>query len=175
MGFFKRRSLKSAVKSAARKTIKKALSPAKKKKKAAPAMTNSRRGLENPTPTAKAFETPLGKIRVRVEGERYRKEKINKMKKNVPRRFSLTPQNQYQRDVGWPEGNFVNLNTYPSKRTTYNNWLGYVEYDGKPSASILAQYVNSGHPVSVWGEVVQNGEYVDIYLLLPRKNEIVLP
>lgn len=120
-------------------------------------------------PAVETVEVPKGPIRVHVQAEEYRKNKAASVELNTPVRFSLSPKNSFQIQKNWPYGEFYNVNTYPSTETTNKNWLGYVSYEGKPTAAQIADLVNSGKAVSCWGEYeIEDGE-VNIVLTIPRK------
>ena len=115
------------------------------------------------------IEVPHGPIKVHVEGEVWRSKNIGKPTLNESIKFSLTPKNQYQTTRGWPDGKFYNVNTYPSIETTRSNWLGYVSYQGKPTASEIAKLVNSDSSVSVFGFFeLEDGE-LNAVITIPRK------
>ena len=38
----------------------------------------------------------------------------------------LKPQNQYQKEMGWPEEPFLNVIPAGAENTTKDNWLGYI-------------------------------------------------
>lgn len=40
--------------------------------------------------------------------------------------FVLAPQNQYQKEMGWPEEPFLNVIPAGAENTTKDNWLGYI-------------------------------------------------
>jgi hypothetical protein len=114
------------------------------------------------------IEIPKGPIKVHVQGEGYRQDILRRYPINKPQRFSLTPQNDYQKQQGWPEGKFYNVNTYISGETTYDNWLGYVLYEGKPTATEIAQLIYAGDVVSAWGYVEREDGDDNIVLTIPR-------
>jgi hypothetical protein len=114
-------------------------------------------------------EIPQGPIRVHVQGEGWRSKPTSKVTLEVPVKFSLTPKNDYQIRNGWPEGEFYNVNSYPSTATTQNNWIGYVSYLGKPTATQIAELVNAGEKISVWGFFeIEDGE-LNAVITIPRK------
>lgn len=114
------------------------------------------------------IEIPIGPIRVHVQGEAWRSRTANKVVLNKPVKFSLTPKNDYQLKNKWPEGEFYNVNTYPSIETTQYNWAGYVSYVGKPTAAKIAELVASGASVSVWGFFELEDNELNVVLTLPR-------
>lgn len=115
-------------------------------------------------------EVPSGQIHVAVRGEHYSRNKPDSVRLREKIRFSITPKDDYQIKMGWPEGNFINVNIYPSTKTTKDNWLGYVPYDGKPAATKLAELVDSGKPVTCWGFYDYDNDHneIDIFLALPK-------
>lgn len=120
-------------------------------------------------PAEETVEVPKGPIRVHVQGEVWRKNQSASLELNTPIRFSLSPKNNFQISKGWPNGEFYNVNNYPSTETTSKNWLGYVAYEGKPTATQIAALVNSGKTVSCWGEYeIEDGE-VNIVLTIPKR------
>jgi NAD-dependent DNA ligase len=122
-------------------------------------------------PATEAVEIPKGSIRVAVRGEHYSRNKPDSVVLRQPMRFSLTPKDNYQIKMGWPEGEFFNVNTYPSTETTKDNWLGYLPYEGKPAAAKVAKSVYSGKAVTCWGYYDHDSEYgeIDIFLTLPSQ------
>lgn len=113
-------------------------------------------------------EVPSGPISVHVQGESWGLKNVGKLELNKPTKFSLTPPVDYQIAKGWPEGDFYNVNLHPSLKTTSDNWLGYVSYSGKPTATKIAELVNAGKHVYAWGYFeVEDGE-TNIVLTLPK-------
>lgn len=116
-----------------------------------------------------AVEIPKGPIRVHVQGETWRKNQSSSLELNTPILFSLTPKCSYQIKKGWPNGEYFNVNTYPSIETASKNWLGYVSYDGKPTATQIAGLVDSGKIVSCWGEYEIEDDEINIVITIPKK------
>lgn len=111
----------------------------------------------------------MGPINVHVQGEIWRSRGKKSPMLNHPAKFSLTPRCDYQIQKGWPEGEFYNVNTYPSVETTSNNWIGYVAYSGKPSASKIAELIDAGKQVSVWGFFEFEDGELNAVITIPRK------
>ena len=95
--------------------------------------------------------------------------------------FSITPPCDYQLKHEWPEPPFVNINTFLSKETTKQNWLGFIHShgdDGKDSffADNMLKILPHKN-VAVWGKIIKEddpnfgevGEY-KILLFLSRSD-----
>lgn len=123
------------------------------------------------TPSPDEVEIPTGPITVHVQGEAWRSKSISSIKFNTPVKFSATPKNSYQIDANWPEGNFFNINTYPASETTRDNWIGFVSYEGKPTATQIATLVKQGKPISVWGYYEMEDGEINTVLTIPRTLE----
>lgn len=123
------------------------------------------------TDQAGIVEVPSGQIHVAVRGEHYSRNKPDSVELREKIRFSITPKDEYQIKMGWPEGNFFNVNIYPSTKTDKDNWLGYVPYDGKPAATKLAELVSAGKHVTCWGFYDYDSDHneIDIFLALPKQ------
>ena len=65
--------------------------------------------------------------------------------------FTLTPPIPYQKQQGWPNPPFVNINLHGSQSTTRENWLGYIPITYS-DIDYLAIVMDNG-PVDVYGEV----------------------
>lgn len=118
-----------------------------------------------------SIEIPKGPMHVAVCGEHYSKSKPDSVTLRELTRFSLTPKCDYQVKMGWPEGDFFNVNVYPSMETTRDNWLGYVPYGEKPVAAKIAKSVYPGRAIYCWGYYDYDSAYdeIDIFLALPTQ------
>lgn len=71
-------------------------------------------------------------------------------------KFQITPPCKYQKQQGWPEEPFVNVNLLGSKATTRANWLGYIGgwEDNKERTKIVGQMLE----ILEHGQVIVSGK-----------------
>lgn len=95
-------------------------------------------------------------------------------------KFSITPECDYQIEMGWPRSDseiFVNVNIYPSTSTTKANWLGFIgSYSNKAGkhlyvAQTCIMMMNKGKLPVLMGRVVkEDDDTYSIILGVSRKS-----
>lgn len=85
--------------------------------------------------------------------------------------FTLTPVHEYQIEQGWPEPPFVNINTYGSRSTRKENWLGYIPIDF--SDIDYEQIIDDNGRVNAHGHIEKSSGEYGIYLNVSDKYKML--
>lgn len=96
-------------------------------------------------------EIPYGNFRIALFGTNYTK---FAMPQTIDMLVSLTPRCKYQEKEGWPEVGSINVNALGSKKTTRDNWIGYIPAKyAKRFLELMKRNILTAH-VSVEGQTV---------------------
>lgn len=123
-------------------------------------------------PSANIYQIPRGDDEIEVYGDQYRSRIMARLySRNGTHEFlvSITTISAYQITHNWPNPPFVNVNTFGSRTTEKDNWLGYIPF-GYGNIINFPKIIGEHDEIAATARIEKRGNSLELILMVNREN-----